>query len=74
MVCTKDPLVTLFLQANPNRATNAFILVKNVALTGRARIYDLAICGEQRSYAVHRRSHVLFLQWIATTPAELGSP
>jgi len=45
MVCTEVLLVS-FLSANPNVVTDAFILLRNLALTERGRIIGLASCGK----------------------------
>ena len=38
--------------ANPDVATSAFILARNLVLTGGGQIIGLAICGKEPSYPI----------------------
>lgn len=42
----------LLSSADPNVATSAFILARNLVLTGGGQIIDLAICGKEPSYPI----------------------
>jgi hypothetical protein len=57
----------------PNAATSAFLLVRNVAATGKDQNVGLAIYGEQPSHLTRRCSDMSLLQWLISTPTEHGS-